>query len=164
MEPLITPSTTPPPTVVFVFGSNLAGRHGKGAALHAQQKWGAVPGKGEGLQGRSYAIPTKDQTLKVRSLYDIATSVVTFITFAADHPEMYFIVTRVGCGLAGYKDFQIAPLFTNAPSNCLLPNGWREGVYPQDRHSGKDAQVPEREKRQASLQELMTSLEEVVVG
>jgi hypothetical protein len=115
--------------VIFVFGSNLAGRHGKGAAEYAKKHCGAIPGQGEGLQGQSYAIPTKDgrngkylgapsQTL---SLARIRTHVNTFIDFAINNPQMLFHVTPIGCGLAGYKHAQIAPLFLNAPENCLLP-------------------------------------------
>lgn len=111
---------------MFVFGSNLAGRHGRGAALEARQRWGAVYGVGEGLTGRSYAIPTKDHALKTRSLADIQASVECFIAFACTHPEYLFEVTRVGCGLAGYRDHQIAPMFASAPDNCELPEGWRK--------------------------------------
>ena len=110
---------------VFVFGSNLAGRHGRGAALDAKLKHGAVYGVGEGLSGQSYAIPTKDERLRTRPLPAIRESVERFMKFAADHPEMTFQVTRVGCGLAGYRDEDIAPMFAGAPGNCLLPEGWR---------------------------------------
>jgi hypothetical protein len=113
-------------TCVFVFGSNLAGRHGRGAALEARRRWGAVYGVGEGLTGRSYAIPTKDHGLRTRGLADIQASVDRFIAFAREHPEYLFQVTRVGCGLAGYQDHQIAPMFASAPDNCELPEGWRK--------------------------------------
>lgn len=111
---------------IFVFGSNLAGRHGAGAALSAKNLWGAQVGVGEGPTGKSYAIPTKDRDLKTRDLVAIALSVAKFIGYASQHPHDKFIVTRVGCGLAGYKDEQIAPLFSGAPANCELPDGWRE--------------------------------------
>lgn len=110
---------------VFVFGSNLAGRHGKGAALEARQKWGAVYGKGFGRQGMSYAIPTKDERLNTLSLERIYGYVRHFVAYAAAHRDEQFIVTRVGCGLAGYSDDQIAPMFQDAPPNCVLPQGWR---------------------------------------
>lgn len=111
--------------MVFVFGSNLAGRHGKGAALFARQNRGAIYGQGSGLQGDSYAIPTKDEYLKTLPLAKIKVFVNAFIVFAERHPEMEFEVTRIGCGLAGYTDNQIAPMFQGAPSNCFLPEGWR---------------------------------------
>lgn len=112
-------------TQVFVFGSNLAGRHGKGAALEARLKHGAIYGKGIGFQGRSYAIPTKDRNLDVLDLQSIEVCVKGFMRFAESHPEMTFNVTRIGCGLAGYTDAQIAPMFKGAPINCNLPEGWR---------------------------------------
>ena len=109
---------------IFVFGSNLAGRHGKGAALTARQQYGAIYNQGVGLQGRSYAIPTKDRELRPLPLNLINEYVDEFIRFAIDHPEFTFIVTRVGCGLAGYRDSDIAPMFSGAPLNCKLPELW----------------------------------------
>ena len=106
---------------IFVFGSNLAGRHGRGAAKHALSKCGAIYGQGKGLQGNSYAIPTKDEKLKSLSLTEIKKYVEEFIGFAKLNPENNFNVTRIGCGLAGYSDEDIAPLFKDSPSNCLLP-------------------------------------------
>lgn len=105
-------------TRIFVFGSNLAGRHGRGAALEAVQKWGAVYGQGIGLQGQSYAIPTKDFRLKPLPLIDIGIYVVAFLAFARVHPEVRFRVTRIGCGLAGYTEAEIKPFFKTAPPNC----------------------------------------------
>jgi hypothetical protein len=110
---------------VFVFGSNLAGRHGKGAARDAFLRHGAIYGKGEGLAGLSYAIPTKDAKIKTLPLAAIAAHVIAFLDFAHAHPELTFNVTRIGCGLAGYRDADIAPLFKGAPANCNLPEGWR---------------------------------------
>lgn len=110
---------------IFVFGSNLAGRHGKGAALYARQHRGAIYGQGEGLQGDSYAIPTKDAFLRTLPLAEIEARVRTFLTFARQF-NAQFAVTRIGCGLAGYTDAQIAPMFENAPDNCILPDGWRK--------------------------------------
>ncbi|SRR5258706_1570286 len=111
---------------IFVFGSNLAGIHGRGAALTARKSHGAVYGQGEGLQGNSYAIPTKDHRLKTLSLCEIEGSVADFVEYAILHPELTFNVTRIGCGLAGYTDADIAPMFKGAPGNCILPQGWRE--------------------------------------
>jgi hypothetical protein len=112
-------------TSIFVFGSNLAGRHGKGAALHARQHCGATYGKGEGRTGLSYAIPTKGYRLETLPLDRIDVGVRAFIAYAKEHPELTFEVTRIGCGLAGYVDAQIAPMFATAPPNCCLPAGWR---------------------------------------
>lgn len=119
-------------TKIFVFGSNLAGRHGKGAALDAKELWEAEYGVGEGRTGRAYAIPTKDANLKVRTLVAIRISVNKFKEYARTHPELTFFVTRVGCGLAGFKDTDIGPMFADAPENCELPPGWREAVEKPD--------------------------------
>lgn len=110
--------------MIFVFGSNLAGRHGKGAALYAKNKRGAVYGQGEGLQGSSYAIPTKDGRLRTRSLVDIAESIARFKTFARENPELEFEITPIGCGLAGYLREQIRPFLLDIPSNCKLTKEW----------------------------------------
>lgn len=110
---------------IFVFGSNLAGRHGAGAALFAHHQRGARYGVGEGRTGHAYAIPTKGWNLEIRSLGDIAGGVSDFIAYAIDHPDLRFEVTRIGCGLAGYRDADIKPMFERAPSNCDLPEGWR---------------------------------------
>lgn len=109
---------------IFVFGSNLAGIHGAGAAKTAYKKHGARWGMGVGHYGCSYAIPTKDQSIKTMSLRDVSTFVGAFILYAAAHPEWDFKVTRIGCGLAGFSDAEIAPLFTNATGNCLFDSAW----------------------------------------
>lgn len=109
-------------TAVFVFGSNVAGRHGKGAALYARQHCGAIYGQGEGLQGRSYAIPTKDHELRPLPLPVIEQHVRTFLAFAEAHPELTFHVTAIGCGLAGYRPEQIAPMFALVTNNVHLPD------------------------------------------
>lgn len=110
--------------IVWVYGSNLAGRHGAGAAKVAAQKFGANRGVGTGLMGRSYAIATKDESLKVLQLDEISPQIDEFIKFAHQHPELKFFVTRVGCDLAGYADKTIAPLFLNAPGNCSFAAPW----------------------------------------
>lgn len=105
------------PDEVFVFGSNLAGMHGGGAAWVAYRKFGAVMGQGVGLQGQSYAIPTMQGGVET-----IAPYVDEFLSFAKEHPELFFYVTRIGCGIAGFRDSQIAPLFAGAigiPNICL---------------------------------------------
>lgn len=104
---------------VFVFGSNTAGRHGAGAA-RAARKWGAVYGVGEGLQGQTYAIPTVNASVtEALPLDDIQRYVERFTDFASNHPELTFLVTAVGCGLAGWDADDIAPLFVEASK---LPN------------------------------------------
>lgn len=111
---------------IFVFGSNLAGRHGAGAAWFARRHHGAIYGAGEGLQGNSYAIPTKNYDVKTLPLEQIEKHVALFVDFARRNPELEFEVTRIGCGLAGYTDDQISPFFKDAPENCFLPEGWRK--------------------------------------
>jgi hypothetical protein len=110
--------------MIFVFGSNLAGRHGAGAALYAKTHHGAVYGQGIGLQGNSYAIPTKDFYIRTLPLNVIQAYVEIFLSFARGNLELQFEVTKIGCGLAGYKESQIAPMFRDAPENCHLPKGW----------------------------------------
>lgn len=114
------------PNAIFVFGSNEAGVHGAGAAREALVKYAAVYGKGMGIWGRSYAIPTKDRAIETLPLDKIAKYVRTFLVDATVFRNRVFVVTRIGCGLAGYEDRDIAPLFEGAPSNCLLPLGWRK--------------------------------------
>lgn len=106
---------------VFVFGSNLKGFHGGGAAYTAYKKFGAVWGQGVGLQGQSYAIPTMQGGVDTIKPY-----VDEFIAFAKAHPELKFFVTKIGCGIAGFTEEEIAPLFAEAHSvdNVLLPKGW----------------------------------------
>ncbi|MFZ2152047.1 MAG: hypothetical protein WAV09_03005 [Minisyncoccia bacterium] len=113
-------------TIIFVFGSNLAGRHGKGAALWAKNEFGAVYGVGVGRTGNAYAIPTKSIYLNTLPLSEIAKHVRIFILYAQTHPELLFQVTRVGCGLAGYKNEEMAPLFKGCPANCMMPKEWLE--------------------------------------
>ena len=110
--------------MIFVFGSNLAGRHGKGAARTAQFQYGARYGVGEGRTGMAYAIPTKDEWLRVLPLEHIARSVARFIAYARQSPNLTFKVTAIGTGLAGYRHTDIAPMFADAPSNCILPAEW----------------------------------------
>lgn len=109
---------------IFVFGSNLAGIHGAGAAKCALQEHGAMYGVGKGIQGQSYGIPTKDFNIKTLPLSAIKGYVDEFLEYARQHPELEFNVTRIGCGLAGYHDYQIGPMFDAAPANCVLPPEW----------------------------------------
>lgn len=109
------------PGEVFVFGSNLAGYHGGGAARVALNKFGAIWGQGVGLQGQSYAIPTMQGGVDTIKPY-----VDEFISFAKAHPELKFYVTRIGCGIAGFRDEEIAPLFLDVlgQDNIIFPRSF----------------------------------------
>ena len=109
------------PDEIFVFGSNLKGMHGGGAAYVAYKKFGAEWGVGVGLTGQTYAIPTMQGGVETIKPY-----VDEFIEFAAEHPELTFLVTRIGCGIAGFTDSQIAPLFAEAldAPNVVLPRSF----------------------------------------
>lgn len=108
---------------IFVFGSNLLGIHKRGAALCALEKHGAILGRGIGLQGNSYAIPTKETPARSLDLVQINKFVADFLNYAYYTPEHTFMVTAIGCGLAGWKPCQIAPLFRLARDirNVKLP-------------------------------------------
>ena len=108
---------------IFVFGSNLSGRHGKGAAKTALG-WGAKWGQAKGLQGKTYGIPTKDASIRrTLTIEEIKPFVDEFIEFAKDNPNLIFLVTEIGCGLAGLKPKEVAPLFKEAVNvfNIHLP-------------------------------------------
>ena len=109
------------PNEIFVFGSNLGGKHGGGAARYAYENFGAVWGEGVGLHGQTYAIPTMQGGVETIKPY-----VDEFIKFAKQHKELTFLVTRIGCGIAGFTDGQIAPLFKKAleVENILLPGSF----------------------------------------
>ena len=106
---------------VFVFGSNLEGMHGGGAAYYAFKHFGAMMGCGDGLRGQSYAIPTMQGGVETIEPY-----VSSFISYAKEHPELFFYVTRIGCGIAGFRDKEIAPLFSEAVAleNVCLPESF----------------------------------------
>lgn len=112
--------------MVFVFGSNEAGRHGAGAALFAYRQRGARYGVSYGHTSDAFGIPTLDQELGPISLERIKGYIEGFISYAYGHPELTFQVTRVGCGLAGLKDEDIAPMFQWAPVNCQFDEAWKE--------------------------------------
>ena len=115
---------------IFVFPSNLKGIHGAGAALHARQNYGAELGIGDGPTGRSYAIPTKAKPTHERrqfSLTFIQERIKNFLVHAKNHPDDTFLVARIGCGLAGYENWEIAPMFAGAPENCEFDPIWAIG-------------------------------------
>lgn len=142
--------TLPQAGEVFVFGSNLAGRHGAGSALVAKGQFGAIQFQGKGRMGQSYGIPTKDgrnradlkDPAQTRSLQDIKADVDEFIAYARANPSTKFFVTRLGCVLATHTNADIAPLFRQAPDNCSFPEPWKPwlgdvapvaaGPQPQD--------------------------------
>ena len=115
---------------IFVFGSNLGGAHGGGAARLAYNRFGAIWGQGVGLQGQSYAIPTMQGGVETIKPY-----VDEFIRFAKEHSELKFLVTKIGCGIAGFKVNEIAPLFYHAidSENIVLPKEFDDIV--QDIHN-----------------------------
>ena len=110
---------------IFVFGSNLAGAHGGGAAWLAYRRFGAVWGEGVGLHGRTYAIPTMQGGVDTVKPY-----VDDFILFSKEHKELTFLVTRIGCGIAGFRNEEIAPLFKDAicVENIILPKEFVENI------------------------------------
>jgi hypothetical protein len=111
---------------IFVFGSNLAGRHGKGAALYAKNFYGAVYGIGEGRQGRAYAIPTKDYNIQTLPLDVIEKHIETFIRHAKNNPQDVFMLTPIGTGLAGYTLSDIMSIIKKYPvtPNVLFTKEW----------------------------------------
>ena len=113
------------PNEIFVFGSNLAGIHGAGAALTAKLKFGAQMGIGIGPTGKCYAIPTKDENLNALPLWEINRHVRDFLIFSSGRSDLSFLMTRIGCGLAGYRDWEISPMFNHCPPNVILPEEWR---------------------------------------
>ncbi len=116
---------------IFTFGSNYRGAHLGGAAKHALDNCGAIFGQGVGLQGNSYAIPTLDENFKQLPLEVIARHVEDFKTAASIHDNMTFRVTAIGCGIAGFKPEQIAPMFADAPVNCILPDEFKQQLIKE---------------------------------
>jgi len=113
------------PNEVFVFGSNTAGRHGKGAALTALRKFGAVYGVGEGLRGQSYAFPTLNQHFRKVGFTDLARSRRRLYDTCIENLDKIFYMTKVGCGLAGFPEQDMKDIFQAHPGNLVLPEDWR---------------------------------------
>lgn len=114
------------PNEVFVFGSNLAGHHGAGAAKQAHEKFGAVWGIGEGLTGQCYAFPSLGRNIEKRGRQSLEVSRRKFFSVARKHPDKLFLMTKVGCGLAGYPESAMKSLFTQrTPANVVLPSDWK---------------------------------------
>ncbi len=118
--------------MIFVFGSNSTGRHGAGAAKEAITKHGAINGIGVGPQGNSYGIPTKDGRFRTLPVGKVEKYVKEFLQYAAMHPDQQFQVTAIGCGLAGFKHEEIAPLFSDATDNCYFDSAWKRWL--PDKH------------------------------
>lgn len=110
--------------VIFVFGSNLAGIHGAGSAKKAHKEFGAQMGIGEGRTGDAYALPTKDEKLRTLPFGKIRLAVERFKAYAHANSDLSFVLVRIGCGLAGYSEEEISPLFKDAPDNVTKPLGW----------------------------------------
>lgn len=125
------------PNQIFVFGSNEAGVHGAGAAKLAHKKFGAIWGVGFGMTGQTYAIPTKDLQIRTLSLDKIEYYITLFITEAMEYPDFDFLVTKIGCGLAGYSEAQIANLFAGKfiPQNIKLPESFNNIINSHESHS-----------------------------
>jgi hypothetical protein len=113
------------PNEILVFGSNLRGAHAGGAARLAKDKFGAQEGVGEGLTGQCYAFPTLTANFSKVSRAALEASRDRFFAAARQHPEKTFLLTKVGCGIAGFTEDEIRPLFENAPANVVLPEDWR---------------------------------------
>lgn len=116
-----------PKDIIFVFGSNLKGIHGAGAALEARRKYGAILGQGSGLQGNSYAIPTKDENLKSLPLRDIIPYIDEFVEYTKKSDQCFYL-TPVGTGLANFSHSDIAPFFKGV-ERCLIPEKWIEFLF-----------------------------------
>ncbi len=157
------------PDEVFVFGSNLQGSHGGGAARTALNLFGAEWGKGVGLQGQSYAIPTMQGGVETIRPY-----VDEFIGFARRHEELFFYVTRIGCGIAGFRDEDIAPLFAdaqNVENICLpesfagpgkLPNEMRQMMYGQMRTLVDILKAVNKDKRITDVEDAESVVQDVL--
>ena len=119
---------------IFVFGSNESGIHGAGAAKLAFNKFGAVWGVGVGHEGKTYALPTKDYVIKTLDLVEIQDYVKEFLIYADKNPDFIFLVTKIGCGLASYRENNIAPFFKKAinKNNIILPKEFYDIIKNMD--------------------------------
>ena len=126
----------PKGTEIFVFGSNEAGIHGAGAARYAMDKLGAEYGIGLGYSGTTFAIPTKGFKIEPISFEIVSRYIRSFICLIAMRPEWNFKVTRIGCGLAGFTDEQIAPLFKDCPDNCSFDEAWKPWLGESKKYWG----------------------------
>lgn len=109
---------------IFVFGSNLAGQHIGGAAKQALEMFGAVNGRGEGEQGQSYAFPTLDENFNKLDEFSLKLSISNLYNYCRRHKDKELLLTKVGCGIAGFDEHYIKSLFKNPPKNLILPEDW----------------------------------------
>jgi hypothetical protein len=126
--------------LIFVFGSNTKGWHGAGSALQAKLNWGAVQGVGEGLQGLSYALPTKTTPGSVMSFERLRRHVQKFMDTVREptHQDKFWLITCVGCGLAGFRDHEVAPLFRDICThpNAYFDTNWQGWLEPETKYWG----------------------------
>lgn len=113
------------PNQIFIFGSNAAGQHAGGAARQAYDQFGAEWGVGEGRTGQCYAFPTLDEKFQKVSSTELKASRLKLYKTAEAHPELTFLLTKVGCGIAGHDEWFMKRLFKNAPANITKPEDWR---------------------------------------
>jgi hypothetical protein len=130
--------------MVFVFGSNLKGSHAAGTALYARRFFGAKMGVGEGLAGRSYAIPVRENPTTLLPLYIIRQHVDRFYDYAIAHPAKQFRVTRIGVTVSGYSDEQMAQMFANPPANCTFDPRWKVFGLPSWPKKPAHGTLPDR--------------------
>lgn len=116
------------PNEIFVFGSNVAGHHAGGAARQATECFGAADGIGEGLTGSSYAFPTLGRHFERLQLRELEAARDRLYACCFDHPQLRFLLTKVGCGIAGYPESVMRALFGRAPRNLVLPEDWRQQI------------------------------------
>lgn len=140
VAPIVDLHADPSGDPIFVFGSNERGIHGGGAAKTARVKYGAIINIGFGPQGKSFAIPTCSKPTNDPG-HEISVDMLRFyidcfLLYAIKHPELQFQVTRVGCGLAGWKDEDVAPMFALAPDNCQFDSAWTPYLPPNRKYWG----------------------------
>lgn len=144
-------NTLPAGDWIFTFGSNEAGKHGKGAERVARVNFRAEYGVGQGPTGHAFALPIRDRHLKMLPLANIEKSVEDFLAYAKLHQELNFFVTHMACAAGEYSDDQIGPLFARAPENCSLPDKWRIYVsQARAQHTRVTSPVPQPLERERS--------------
>lgn len=126
---------------ILVFGSNMHGSHGAGSALCALERYGAILGRAIGRQGDSYAIPTLTAFFNQLPIDIIKGHVNNFIEYAKDHADDTFKIVAIGCGIAGFKAWEIAPMFRSAPSNCILPDEFKQALYEEGLESSEELKM-----------------------
>ena len=143
------------PNEIFVFGSNLAGAHGGGAARLAYNRFGAIWGQGVGMQGQCYAIPTMQGGVETIKPY-----VDDFIRFAQTRTDLKFYATQIGCGIAGFKVGEIAPLFQDAIDieNIILPEAFVMVITSEDKYNLNRIVEAQKSYYEQALQEIQDGM------